>query len=407
MAGVRLALACCLMASAHAAVHLVRGRPALSRGASARCAPVMAALGDLGDVGDEPSAPPPQYGAWPPTISDHGRFRSPSGELQRGSLEAGGPHRRMLVNGRSFRLHRLVCTTWHGLPPTPAHTQVTHKDGNPSNNSPDNLFWDMPAEKSREPRGSRPKPSAGTKSKSVRGRKAGTEDEWRQFESCRAAARELGREFDSAAILAVASGKSARVGTDGWTFEYVADVIEGEEWRPVVVDGVESGAHVSDRGRFRDTRGVVKSAPARGGRGTQRAWDLKLNDGRTHFFFRLVCAAWHGPPPTPKYQVHHVDSDTSNNAPANLVWRQALEDAHTHDSHPVRGREAGTDDEWTNFESSSAAARKLGPGFSALRIADVGDGRSTQTGGWEFEFAEDYGIEGEVWRDVVLPPYRA
>ncbi|KAJ1622739.1 hypothetical protein T492DRAFT_1060072 [Pavlovales sp. CCMP2436] len=51
--------------------------------------------------------------------------------------------------------------------------------------------------------------------KPVRGRKRGTEDEWRHFESCSAAARELG--LDRVAIKRVANGIRTQVG--GWTFE--------------------------------------------------------------------------------------------------------------------------------------------------------------------------------------------
>lgn len=36
--------------------------------------------------------------------------------------------------------HRLVCMAFHGLPPTLKH-EAAHKDGNTSNNRPDNLSW--------------------------------------------------------------------------------------------------------------------------------------------------------------------------------------------------------------------------------------------------------------------------
>ena len=35
---------------------------------------------------------------------------------------------------------------------------------------------------------------------------------------------------------------------------------------------------------------------------------------------RIVCRAWHGPPPTPKHQVNHIDGDKTNNHPENLEW---------------------------------------------------------------------------------------
>lgn len=40
---------------------------------------------------------------------------------------------------------------------------------------------------------------------------------------------------------------------------------------------------------------------------------------------RLVCEAFHGPPPPGKDQVRHLDGDPSNNHPANLRWGTAKE----------------------------------------------------------------------------------
>ncbi|KAJ1619303.1 hypothetical protein T492DRAFT_890552 [Pavlovales sp. CCMP2436] len=82
-----------------------------------------------------------------------------------------------------------------------------------------------------------------TRSVPVRGRKQGTADEWMQFESCAAAARELGPGFNPSTIGIVASGKHTH--TRGWTFEYTQqyEEIEGKQWRSVMLGGVESGAH--------------------------------------------------------------------------------------------------------------------------------------------------------------------
>lgn len=46
------------------------------------------------------------------------------------------------VDGVIFEwlLHRLVCEAFHG-PPTPETPYALHRDGNPSNNTADNLYW--------------------------------------------------------------------------------------------------------------------------------------------------------------------------------------------------------------------------------------------------------------------------
>jgi hypothetical protein len=314
-------------------------------------------------------------------------------------------------------LHRLICTAWHGPPPTPEHTHVCHKDLDPSNSQPDNLEWATPAEINQRSYDDNPnrKSNAGALSKPVRGRKQGTADGWTQFESCNAAARELGPGFYPGNVLAAADGR--RTHTRGWTFELTQqyEEIEGEQWRSVVLDGAESGAQVSDRGRFRDTRGVVKSAPGRGDR-DRSVWGVGVN-GTNYYFHRLVCTAWHGPPPTPEHtQVHHKDLDPSNSLPGNLAWatpgesNQRSRDNNPNrkssagaKSKPVRGRKQGTADGWTHFESSAAAARELGPRFHQQNIGAAANGRYTHAGGWTFEFTQQYEeIPGEVWKDVLL-----
>jgi hypothetical protein len=169
---------------------------------------------------------------------------------------------------------------------------------------------------------------------------------------------------------------------------------------------------VSDRGRLRDTQGVVKSAPGREGAASP-VWQVSIN-GRLYYLHRLVCTAWHGPPPTPEHQVNHKDFDSSNNMPDNLAWasrteitRHSLANNPNRKSNagarskPVRGRKAGTEDEWTHFESCTAAERELGPGFDHGNIGAVANGGVSHAGGWTFEFTQQYEeIAGEVWKDV-------
>jgi len=42
---------------------------------------------------------------------------------------------------------------------------------------------------------------------------------------------------------------------------------------------------------------------------------------------RLVCLAFHGPPPTPAHQCAHDDGNPHHNLPGNLAWKTALENA--------------------------------------------------------------------------------
>jgi hypothetical protein len=319
-----------------------------------------------------------------------------------------------MVGRKGHRLHRLVCTAWHGPPPTPEHTLVNHKDRDPSNYTPGNLEWATRCENNQHARDGIPsrKSSAGATYKPVRGRKQGTADEWMHFESVSAASLDLGHGFCYSGIWAAANGRCTN--TRGWTFEFTQqyEEIDGEQWLAVVLDGAESGAQVSDRGRF---RGLVKSAPSREGGARQGAWQVGVN-GRLYLFRRLVCTAWLGLPPTPEHtHVHHRDFDPSNYTPDNLEWatpgenNQRSRDNNPNRrsvarSKPVRGRKAGTEDGWTHFESCNAAARELGPGFNPGGISMAANGRCSNTRGWTFELTQQYEeIPGEVWKDVVLP----
>jgi len=146
-------------------------------------------------------------------------------------------YRRVWINRASYLSDRLVCTAWHGPPPTPKHTRVKHKDFDPSNNTPANLEWATPGENKQHLRDytSNRKTSTGSRARPVRGRKQGTADEWRHFESCRAAARELGPGFDGLGVWEVAKGKYTH--TRGWTFKFTQqhEDLTGEVWKDVVL----------------------------------------------------------------------------------------------------------------------------------------------------------------------------
>ena len=52
---------------------------------------------------------------------------------------------------------------------------------------------------------------------------------------------------------------SKREQSGGYEFEFAKqyEEIEGETWRSVVLNGSETGAHVSNKGRFRRKNGIV------------------------------------------------------------------------------------------------------------------------------------------------------
>ncbi len=52
---------------------------------------------------------------------------------------------------------------------------------------------------------------------------------------------------------------------------------------------------------------------------------------------RMVCWAFHGPAPSPEYEVRHLDSNPANNVPSNVCWATHLEnirDKYLHGTMP-------------------------------------------------------------------------
>ena len=145
-------------------------------------------------------------------VSSLGRVRSLNGIKGYGSQTLSGYYQAR-IKGRGFLVHRLVAEVHLGPPPTEAHTQVNHKDGDPSNNRVENLEWVTHAENvqhsfatnlnraSNAPKRSKPV---------VGGVKGSPREEWKEYESISAAARALGLKKGS--ISDVLHGKSTSAG---------------------------------------------------------------------------------------------------------------------------------------------------------------------------------------------------
>ena len=69
---------------------------------------------------------------------------------------------------------------------------------------------------------------------------------------------------------------------------------------------------VSNLGRFRSAASPVPQIAGPSGR-------VEIH-GEKYFLDRLVCWAFHGPPPTWSEAVDHLDGDQNNNRVDNLAW---------------------------------------------------------------------------------------
>ena len=211
------------------------------------------------------------------------------------------------------------------------------------------------------------------------------------------------------------------------------DLLEGEVWADIA-EYPEKGVtrarveqspglqwpRVSNFGRFRDIRGIVKTPNAHPN-GYKRVTILDKKIG----LHCLVCRAFHGEPPTAEHtEVDHIDGNPGNPRADNLRWVTPGENIrHSYatnenrrscapqQSKPVLGRlvaAAGNQSPapWVKFDGIAHAARELGlkPGG----ISACCRGKYSQTGGYEFEFdaqaaAPDV-LEGEVWVDIAEYP---
>ena len=98
--------------------------------------------------------------------------------------------------------------------------------------------------------------------------------------------------------------------------------------------------------------------------------------GKTVKVHRLVCEAFHGPPPLSKPMVAHLDGNPSNNRPCNLIWADARENsrhAQQHGTHPqgedsavAKLSEQQVVEIWLSAYSSRRLARKFGVSLGAI-----------------------------------------
>jgi hypothetical protein len=98
-----------------------------------------------------------------------------------------------------------------------------------------------------------------------------------------------------------------------------------ENWKEVAVD---ARYEVSDMGRVRRITpahgarvGRILSPQKGGKRGQYRRVALGGTGSCTRaYIHRLVCCAFHGPPPTDRHEVNHINSDPADNRVENLEW---------------------------------------------------------------------------------------
>ena len=294
-------------------------------------------------------------------VSNKGRIKSHTGVITTGSVNKDG-YAVVGIDSKQQKLHRVIMKSFGIKPPSPEHKYVNHIDLNRSNNNLENLEWVTHKQNmdhsyaNNEDRRS----SAGAMSRPVKGRKIG-ESEWTKYDSVMDAARKLN----------LAQGHISRACRKGYKhkgyyFEFSAPneppLLEGEIWKKCKNGG---GAEVSNKGRFKDIRGVVKTPrPEADGY-------CRVGIGKKNKSFHTLIAECFLPPPRPdQTQVNHIDHNPSNNVLDNLEWtttsnninlsyKHGRKSSAEKQSKKVRARKIG-ETGWTTYNSGQDASRALG-----------------------------------------------
>lgn len=151
-----------------------------------------------------------------------------------------------------------------------------------------------------------------------------------------------------------------------------------EEWRAVV--GYEGLYEVSSYGQVRNRRGSLLTQ-RHNEWGYMKVGLFRAGEGqKTHSVHRLVAMAWH-PPVEGKTFVNHINSDKTDNRPANLEWvnrhdnmEHAMAAGRAHaSSNPSRGWKLSNEDveklkaRSAAGETSAALAREYGMNATYIR----------------------------------------
>lgn len=333
-------------------------------------------------------------------VSSKGRFKN-----SRGVIYTPKPH----ANGyssvffkRKMMFHRLVCRVFNGPSPRPDCNEVNHKDHNPSNNTPENLEWCTRTENNVH----RIKTSNTLKrSIPVIGKRVeDPDDAYVSYTSAAEAARCLNLHHSHVS-------HSAKYGkpTQGFQFKLGIPseprVVPGEEWK----SACNGKLRISSFGRVCNVRFETIYTPTPRSNG----YCVVTLCGKLQQVHRLVCEAFHGPPPNKEYVVDHIDMDPSNNRADNLRWVTHSENIKSSweknesrgtcvsKNHiPVEAQKIGQSG-WVQFESACDAARSLSLDNGAISHRCKSGGTH---GGYRFRYVTQKTdvLHGETWLPVLL-----
>lgn len=222
---------------------------------------------------------------------------------------------------RIYRHNRLVAGTF--LPLEPGKPIVDHINHNIIDNRVSNLRWVTYSENSFNTVLSTLARTNGRKIRSIHPKTGVT----KLYNSLAEATRfhTMGR-CSSSSIGDVARGKAKLAYGHKWEYVFDDD-LEGEVW--IIYFLKDTHIQVSNKGRIKSLSDVMYKQKLNG-----NYLYVNVKDG-IHRVHRVICEAFHGPPPTPEQDtVNHIDHDPENNDIDNLEWASTKEQ-NTHRKAPV------------------------------------------------------------------------
>jgi hypothetical protein len=160
------------------------------------------------------------------------------------------------------------------------------------------------------------------------------------------------------------------------------------EWRTL---GYLPNCQISETGLIRRLGyGQLARCRVRDG---YRLCDLICADDKRRTFRvgRLVCEAWHGPPPSKKHQAAHWDGDSANDHWTNLRWAIPKENANDKFRHGTQQRGEAVNTARLTAELVRAIRSDRERGLTCERIAaNYGIGK---TNAWQI-------VARRVWKHI-------
>jgi len=256
-------------------------------------------------------------------ITKHGKAK----DMNKAKETARNRNTYIMVNftngGSPTGFHVMVCETFHGKKPGEDYS-VNHKDGNRWNNRSDNLEWILHSGNVLHScENGFYRLDKKQLSKPVQAKKV-NDEVWMDFESVRELARHLNPDQDLSQQVSSKLKNDRYSGRyfPGWEMRYVKqENLPGEEWKTMVYKGKEyEGYEVSNKGRFKDSKGVIKKPQMNvtEGRGNH-AVRISMR-GKQISFNQAVAWTFLGTPPEGKRLTRHKDGNINNNEVDNLQW---------------------------------------------------------------------------------------